>query len=155
MQSSENLIFPMRTPYKCGGPFSSHLSPYGSREAKDRGWSRPGDHLLRWGDRWWGVMKVKGEDKWGFILSVRLFILCFTQQIFIAAHSVPGSPQAVEEIKQALPSRNSEAKTGNHSLSIHFTHFYWVPSTGETAGRKSDKVSSSQTLQASGGGHRY
>lgn len=46
-------------------------------------------------------------------------------------------------MKQPLPSRNIdlEAKTGNHSLSINSTNIYCVPSTGEIAGKKSDRVS--------------
>ena len=51
-----------------------------------------------------GMMQVKGEDPSGdsFPQSVHsfvhLFILCFTQQIFIIAHSVGESLQGTEKM---------------------------------------------------------
>lgn len=97
--------------------------------------------------------------------SVSQFLHSFTPALFPSANihccsfstRFSAGCRGNGSIKQPLPSRNTdvEAKTGSRSLSINSTNIYWVPNTGETARKKSNKVSSSWSLQASGGGHRY
>lgn len=88
----ENLIFQMRMPYEYGRPFSSHLSSLRVKESRTLGPRQVQETIHTDGEtRLSGVMQVEGEEKWGFVLR-------FTQQIFVAARSVPGSLQGAEEM---------------------------------------------------------
>lgn len=97
----ENLIFQMRMPYEYGRPFSSHLSSLRVKESRTLGPRQDQETIHTDGEtRLSGVTQVGGEEKWGFVLGsfIHLFVLRFTQQIFVAARSVPGSLQGAEEM---------------------------------------------------------
>ena len=137
----------------------SPVTLMGQGKLQDKGWLGPGDHSHGKGD--WARRHdagKRGRPRWGFIPSVCPFIRSFVHSLFHSANiyrcpfsrRVSAGHRENGSTKQPLPSRNLEAKTGNHSL---FSKFVLSTEPWRNSRKGVRQNLSSQSLRATGGGH--
>lgn len=124
-------------------------------QATKQGLVRTKDYLHRWGDSVVRCDAGKRREEIGVhslhsLIHPLIHSLSHSANIYYWSFSTRFSAgcRGNGSVKQPLTSRNKDldAKTGNQPLSINAMDIYWVPSTGDTAGKKSGKVSSSWSL---------